>query len=414
MSTSTHTEAAPPVVIDGFHDVRDAFRQRDLKQALYDAGGTVMANSLITLHGDEHKHRRRVENRLFRRGTFRYWEMHLVPQIIERNFAQPLADGRADLVTLGRRTIMILTGMVAGIDPPEDPVGIDALDHAAHVFSSGATVIHSTRARAEVNAEVEAAMQDFDRRFLAPSLARRRDLLADLAAGRITEDELPRDVLTAVLRNQDELGIDRDTIRREVAFYLQAGSHSTANLFTHVAHQIFTRIDDPDFAAKLADLSFVQKCVHEALRLHPASPVAWRRALADVTLKSGVTIPEDSLVEFDLESANSDPTVWGVDGREFRPERTIPGGVSPWGHSFGGGMHACIGMELDGGVPASEGHGDEHAPVFGTVTLMVQALLDNGARPDPADPATRDANSQREFFARYPVRFVGHGTDRGA
>lgn len=400
------TETTDRVVIDSFADVREAFRQRDLKQALYDAGGTVMANSLITLHGDEHKHRRRVENRLFRRGTFRYWEMHLVPQIIERNFAQPLLEGRADLVTLGRRTIMFLTGMVAGIDPPEDPESVDALDHAAHVFSAGATVVHSTRDRAAVQAEVEATMREFDERFLEPSLRRRRALIDDVDAGRLAEDDLPRDVLTAVLRNQAELGIDRDTVRREVAFYLQAGSHSTANLFTHAAHQIFARADDPAFAAKLRDLGFVQKCVHETLRLHPASPVAWRRAQTDVTLRSGTAFPAGTLVEFDLEAANSDPRVWGDDAREFRPERTVPDGVSPWGHSFGGGMHACIGMELDGGVPAAEGHGEEHAPVFGTVTLMIKALLDNGARPDPDEPPTRDADSQREVFARYPVRFV--------
>ena len=73
------------VVLTSYADVREAFRQHDLKQALYDAGGAVMADSLITLHGEAHKQRRRVENRLFRRGTFRYWELNLVPAAIERS-----------------------------------------------------------------------------------------------------------------------------------------------------------------------------------------------------------------------------------------------------------------------------------------------------------------------------------------
>lgn len=394
-----------PLVVSSYLDVRDGLRHHDLKQALYDAGGAVMADSLITLHGDEHKQRRRVENRLFRRGTFRYWELNLVPGIIDRSFVGPLSDGKADLVTLGRRTIMFLTALVAGIDPPTDDTGVDALDHAAHIFSGGATVVHSTRDLAEVDAEVAEAMRDFDERFLTPSKRRREQLLRAFESGEITEDDLPKDVLTALLRNWAELDVDRDIALREVAFYLQAGSHSTANLFTHVAHLVFASREDPAFAARLENLSFIQRCVHEALRLHPASPVAWRRALTDITLRGGSHLPEGSLVELDLQSANCDPSVWGNDAALFRPDREIPDGVAPWGHSFGGGMHACIGMELDGGVPGTEGHGAEHAPIFGTVTLMVDALLKHGARPDPDQPAERDTNSQRENFARYPVVF---------
>jgi len=35
----------------------------------------------------------------------------------------------------------------------------------------------------------------------------------------------------------------------------------------------------------------------------------------------------------------------------------------------------------------------------------VHALLNHGARPDPAEPPTRDPNSSRENFSRYPVVF---------
>lgn len=94
---------------------------------------------------------------MFRRGTFRWWELNLVPGTIEHSFAGPLAAGRADLAGLGRRTIMYLTEMVAGINPPQTEEASDALEHFAHVFSTGATVIHSTRDRGEVNAELEEA-----------------------------------------------------------------------------------------------------------------------------------------------------------------------------------------------------------------------------------------------------------------
>jgi cytochrome P450 len=403
------TDAGHRVVLSSYTDVRDAFRQHDLRQALYDAGGAVMADSLITLHGDAHKQRRRVENRLFRRGTFRYWELNLVPGTIEQSFAGPLAAGSADLVQLGRRTIMYLTAMVAGIDPPATEEAAAELEQLARVFSAGATAVHSTRDLADVNAEVAEAMAAFDEHFLSPAVARRASLLAEHAAGRLADEDLPRDVLTAALRHQDQLGLDRDMIRREIAFYLQAGSHSTANLFTHACHQVFQRLDDPAFTARTQDKTFLQRCVLETLRLHPASPVAWRRALTTIELRSGIVLPAGALVEFDLQAANIDPQVWGPDADRFDPDRALPDGVPPWGHSFGGGTHACIGMELDGGVHSTGDRADEHEPVFGTVTLRVHALLENQARPDPGEPPTRDPHSSRENFSRYPVVFGSAG-----
>lgn len=398
-------DARERIVLTRYADVREALRQHDLEQALYDAGGAVMADSLITLHGQAHKARRRVENRLFRRGTFRWWELNLVPGTIRTSYAESLARGSADLVRLGRRTIMYLTSLVAGIDPPSSETAADELEHLAHVFSTGATAVHSTRSLAEVNEEVAEAMLAFDEHFLTPSMERRERLLAGYASGLVPEEQLPRDVLTAIMRNADQLSMDRSMIRREVAFYLQAGSHSTANLFAHASHQVFLRMSDEAFAARIADQGFLQRCVLETLRLHPASPVAWRRARCDVTLGSGVTLPADSMVELDLLAANTDPEVWGPGACGFDPDRVLPEGVPPWGHSFGGGMHACIGMELDGGVYSADGHSAAHEPVFGTVTLMVRALLEHGARPDPDEAPTRDAHSSRENFARYPIVF---------
>lgn len=401
--TGAGTDTDAVVVLDTYDEVREALRQRDLKQALYDAGGAVMADSLITLHGEAHKRRRRAENRLFRRGTFRWWELNLVPGTIEEGYAAALARGRTDLVHLGRRTIMYLTALVAGIDPPSDDAAADRLEDLARVFSAGATAVHSTRDPGELRAEVEQAMAAFEEEFLAPARRRREDLLARLAAGDATEEDLPRDVLTAVLRNRDELGMTDAQIRREVAFYLQAGSHSTANLFTHSVHRIFSEWDDPAFAARLTDRRFVQRCVLETLRLNPASPVAWRRAQAPITLRSGRTVPEGALVELDLRAANADPAVFGPDAASFDPDRELPDGVQPWGHSFGGGTHACIGMELDGGVHSGSADDQEH--VYGTVTLMVVALLEAGVRPDPDEPPTEDRASSRPNFERYPVVF---------
>src|SRR5690606_15609251 len=115
-----------------------------------------------------------------------------------------------------------------------------------------------------------------------------------------------------LLRNVDSLEIERDVILREVAFYLQAGSHSTSDAFTHAADEIFAWRDaHPDRAHLLDDDVFVQRCVHETFRLHPASPVATRRALEDVELRDGRVIPAHAPVTLDLRAANRDPEVFG-------------------------------------------------------------------------------------------------------
>jgi cytochrome P450 len=397
------------ITLDGYADVREAFRQHDLEQALYDAGGVVMADSLLVLHGADHRRRRRVENRLFRRGTFRYWEKAFLRDVVRDTLAPFATAGRADLVELGYRTIMNLTAMVAGLDQPTGSVAeTDALYRFAKKFSEGATLVHSTRDPDDVRAEVQAALEEFDALFLQPSIERRRRLLEQLGAGEITEDDLPRDVLTALLRNWDELGIDRDVLRRECAFYLQAGSHSTADAFTHAADDFFawTRRDPRAAEKARQEPGVLQRCVYETLRLHPASPVAQRRALAPIRLRGGVEIPDGAFVVLDLAAANRDPQVFDHPD-VYDPLREVPAEVPRWGHAFGGGMHACIGTELAGGVPAPDDPtpGQAHEQVLGTVTLMLEALLTAGARPDRDAAPQRDPHSARDHFASYPVVF---------
>ncbi len=394
-----------PLTLTTFAELWDGLRQRDLRQGLYDAGEVVMKDALLDLHGDAHKLRRRVENRLFRRGTFRWWESELVPRIIDEAFAPSVRAGRADLVQLGYRTTMNLTARVAGVDHPTGSVEeTDALQGFAVTFSEGATLVHSTRDPPEVRAEVEDALRRFERMFFAPSYDRRLALAADRS---VSADELPKDVLMALIVNAEELGVDRAVMLREVAFYLQAGSHSTSDAFTHAADEILRWAErNPALADRLEDDLFVQRCVHEVFRLHPASPVAVRRAVADITLRDGRVVPSGSVVVMDIRAANRDVEVFGADAGEFDPLRTVPAGVPPWGHTFGGGMHACIGMELDGGtVPKAEvsGPGPDH--VLGTVPLMIRALLQHGVRPDPDRPSTKDRHSKRDHFGSYSVIF---------
>ncbi len=395
------------ITLSRYDDVRDAYRHKDLAQSLYDEAELVMGDALIVLHGREHQARRRLENRLFRRETFRFYERELIPPAIDEQLAPLVSGGGGDLVPFGRRVVINLTAMVAGVDRPTGSAAeSEALYQYSCRFSEGATIVHSTRPKDEVRAEVAAAIERFDADVFRPSLERRRRLIARVDDGELADDALPRDVLTVLARNADALELPDDVIRREVTFYLQAGMHSTANSFTHAVHEIFTWLagaGPADDDRVRSDPLFLQRCVHESMRLHPASPVGQRRARAPIELRNGTTVDTGGQVTLDLMAANRDVAVFGADAHEFNPHRTVRSDAAPWGHTFGGGMHACIGMELDGGL-ASESGTDPAEHLYGTVPLMIGALLAHGARPDPDDLPTLDTSTARRNWGRYPVR----------
>jgi len=392
----------PTVTLSTFAEVREAMRAKDLRQALYDDGALVMADCLLNLHGSEHRDRRRLENRLFRRETFEDYEVNILPPAIAGAIDPYTVVGHGDLVQIGYRAVMYLTALIAGIDVAD--VNADRLEHIVKVFSRGATAVHATGDRTELFTEVKAAIVEFDKLFFQPSVARRRQLLIDVDSGILTKDELPRDVLTTLLQNVDALDLPDEVMRREVSFYLQAGGHSTANALTHTLHELWSQGNPELIEQARCNPELLQRCVHEALRLHPASPVAWRRSLAQLKLRSGVKIAENVLVILNIEAANRDTSVWGADSERFDPYRSIPEGINAWGLSFGAGTHACIGMELDGGLPADPG---AVVQLHGTVAMLAMALLRAGAIPDPSEPPEIDLGISRLQYSKYPISFRG-------
>jgi cytochrome P450 len=401
------TDTVEVVVLSRWNQVRDAYRRKELRQAMYDEGAVVMAGCLLDLHGDAHRDRRRLENRLFRREIFTYWEREVLGSTIDATLAPFIDAGAGDLPVIGYRCAMNLTATIAGIDhDPADADAVAELEVAVKKLSEGATLVHSTRDHEVVRTEVEELKAEFVASRLAPSRDRRQAIIDDIRAGKAHADALPHDVLTTLLWNEDGLDLSGDVIEREVCFYLQAGGHSTANAFTHTIDDLFAwAAEHPeDLGRAHDDRLFAQRCMHESLRLNPASPVAWRRPLSDVTLADGTVLPEGSRVVIDLIAANRDTDVWGPDADRFDPHRTIPDGANAWGMSFGGGRHACIGQELDGGLEVLDG-ADPAEHLYGTVPATVSAFLAAGGRPDPDRPATLDPNTQRKHFSTYPVVF---------
>ena len=395
------------VELHTWDQVRDAFRAKDLRQAGYTAGHVVTKDTLLDLHGDDHRQRRRLENRLFRRETFSHWEHHVLGGTIQATLGPFVEAGQGDLAQIGYRSAMNLTATIAGIDhDPTDGEATEYLYGIVKKFSEGATMMHSTRDPEVVRAEVREAMGRFETEVFEASVARRQALVDRFDAGELAEDDLPRDVLTTLLRNHDRLDLPDDVLLREICFYLQAGAHSTSNAFTHTVNDLLTwGVDHPeDLVLAANDLGFAQQCMHESLRLNPSSPVAYRTPLTDVELSDGTFLPAGCQVALVMTSANRDTSIFGPTGPTYDPHREVPEGIARWGLSFGAGTHACIGAELDGGLEVDmQAETDDN--LYGTVAVMVHAFLEAGGRGDPNHPPTLDPNSIRKHFSQYPVLF---------
>jgi cytochrome P450 len=318
--------------------------------------------------------------------------------------ASAVEEGRGDLIPLARRAMMSIAAEIAGVDRPAGTEEeFEDLYSIMTRLSRASTVVHATGDKAVIVEDGLVALDEFERRFLQPSMERRRLFLQgadpDDASG-------PKDVLTTLMRNQDALDLPPEVVLREVGYFPWVGSHSTSNALAHAMDHIFGWLrDNPDDRSRLEeDPEMVQRFGAESLRLHPPSPEALRRALANVELPSGTKVSKGATVIIDVASANRDESIFGADAGSFDPFRSLPDGVGLWGLAFGSGFHACLGQDLAGGTPATA-PGTNGPALAGSIATMARILLEHGARPDPDDPPTADPASMRPHFGRYPIIF---------
>ena len=395
--------------VSAYHDVEHALRITDLKQSLYDEGKILMDKVLVTLHGDEHRQRRSIESQLFRKNFFRVYENEVFPGLLSETLDQFLTESSLDLKELGYRIMVHLSLSFAGIDRIDGTVEeADAQHRLLLQLGQAATIGQFKGDREPIFQEIREAIDEFRERFFLPSRARRLALLEQYRAGTLSEEELPRDILTILLMHDAELSMPNELMVREVAFFYLAASHTSVHTLVHATNELFNWCERQGQtpAEVVADAHQLQRFVLESMRLHPSSPEAWRRAEAEITLADGRVVPEGDKVVVDLQTANRDTSVFGDDAAEFNPLRAVQGRISPAGMSFGGGMHVCLGMNLvagtvlrDGELPKSDNH------QFGTITLIIKELIERGMRPNPDQAPQKIEASERDVWAIYPVLF---------
>jgi cytochrome P450 len=393
------------ITVDGYKEAHQTLSLPELEQSLYDEGRILMDRVLVTLHGEEHRVRRLLEMKIFKKDFFNYYEKEVLPAVVNATLARFLPTGRTDLMDFGRRAMLDLTADFAGIDRPAGTEEErDVLLSILNGLGVAATLGQYTGDREAMRAVAAKALSDFDSRFFRPSAERRRQLLAEVAAGRLAEDALPRDILTILVKNEGKAGLTPDMILRETGFYFLAGAHTSVHSLTHAMHEIFqwTAAHPEDAERVQKDPLFVQRCVHESFRLHPSSPIAQRRPTCPVHLPDGQSATPEDTVVIDLFHANRQPNAFGADAAAFNPYRELPPIQAPYGITFGVGIHTCLGRNLAAGDVSKAGT-DPATHQYGTVTLLALALIANGCRPDPDNAPQREERIKREAWAVYPV-----------
>ena len=244
----------------------------------------------------------------------------------------------------------------------------------------------------------EAAKGQYEERFFLPSLKRRRRLLEDVEAGRLAEDELPKDLLMLVAARADPRWSDEGLALRETLLVMRATVGSSTQAMLRVIDEVWRWLEEhPEDRPLLADEDFLMGAVNDALRLYPSQPGFARYALEDLTLSSGRQINKGEHLVIRAGIATRDTSVFGPDADRFNPRRQAAPGTYAFGLSFASGPHMCFGLPL---VMGADG-------VDGSLFYILKRLYAAGMQPDPERHPTRLSGIAAFRFASYPALFAG-------
>jgi benzoate 4-monooxygenase len=390
-----------------YGDAEATLRIPDLHQALYDADTIFLPRTVVCLHGKDHIEKKRVFMGVFNRTFFRHYQNHVFPAALKETLDPVIESGRGDMAKFAYRVLVNLVADSAGVDRAHTEKDTDRLlaliGKLGHAPTMGQLTDPSDRDR--LLAELEEALEAFRTEFFEPSAARRRELIAKVDGGEMDEKDLPNDAITAELLkfpNDDDLPYDERV--KDGAFFILAGAFTTANVLMNTVKEVLDWLDDhPEDRQKLIDdPKLMQKFIWEAVRLHPASPITKRRALCPMHLPDGHDAEQDEFVTIDLTKANRNPDLFGEDAERFNPHRELQGRTPLHGLSFGAGAHSCLGKMLAVGVQITDANQDAEETEFGTIHMVMKALLEHGIDRDPDRESEIDESTTRRHFITLP------------
>ena len=279
--------------------------------------GIVIGRSMIQMGGTEHRRHRALVQPGFTRREMELWQKRWVQPMVDRILDALIArGGPVDLYAeLCAKVPVFTIASAFGVEPEDVP-----RFHELAVTQAG--MVGSIQDRLRAAQEIADSLKDV--------IERRRALPSDDLIGRLCNVELedPEDGTRHRLDDAEILGFAR--------LMLAAGSGTT---YRGLGCLLFALLETNQLERVRADRSLLDAAIEESLRWEQPLTSAGRLVTRDTEL-GGVHVPEGSVMNACLASANHDPKRWD-DPHRFDLDRP------PQPHSsFGSGPHLCIGMHL--------------------------------------------------------------------
>lgn len=384
-------------------DVDAAFRDREFTMATHLPGRPsreFLDGALLVIDGTAHSQDRRTHGPLFRKAALEHYEREIILASIDRCMRELRSrevDGRvsADLVRVCQEMLCDMAVRLVGLGDLDDGARRERFVQLSALLSQGIAMPWYNGPDREARlSESRAAKDEFWREWVEPVLRERRAQLA----GTATSGDDALDLLTLLLANDPDM--DDGLVLRNCIMYTSGSINTTTHSVVHTVDLLRAW-----FAAHPArwddrhDLAFLHAAAAEALRIHPPIPAVLRRAGHDRCMPSGREVHEGDVVALHFARVNLEEEVFGACPAEMIPARPVAERAKPYGASFGGGRHVCIGRPL--ALPSRA----DGASTWGSMVRMLAALYEAGIEvPDGADAPT--PINDRGDFDRYPVVFT--------
>jgi cytochrome P450 len=279
--------------------------------------GMVIGRSMIQMGGTEHRRSRALVQPAFTRREMELWRERWVQPTVDRILDTLIErGGPADLYAeLCAKVPVFTIARSFGVAPEDVP-----RFHELAVTQTGVvgTVQDRVRAAEEIATSLK---QVIEQRRVEPG----DDLIGLLCQAELED---PDDGTRHRLDDGEILGFAR--------LMLAAGSGTTYRGLGCLLHAL---LETDQIERVRADRSLLDAAIEESLRWEQPLTSAGRLVTRDTEL-AGVALPEGSVMNACLASANHDPKRWD-DPHRFDLDRP------PQPHaSFGSGPHLCIGMHL--------------------------------------------------------------------
>lgn len=312
----------------------------------------LLGDGLLTSDGDFHRQQRRLVQPAFHRQRIESYADTMV-QLTEEMLEQWRPGSEVNIAQeMQFLTLRIILKALFNIDSPAQ---------AAQLGKAFTTVIERSRRQSPLNmlqlriagspyARATAAKQELD------------NYVYDLIARRRTEGGDQGDVLSMLLRAQDEGATMTDKqIHDQVITFIAAGHETAQNTLSWTFYllsqnpSIYEKLQAElhtvlagrtPTVADLPRLSYLEWVINESWRVLPPAWTQGRRALEEFEL-DGYRFPVGTIFLLSQWVLHHLPEIWG-DPDAFRPERWDPAAhqnIPPGAYfPFGAGPRICIGM----------------------------------------------------------------------